>query len=95
MAGLFWWLIYSGLLPPVTNKGYSTKYSVTLVSVAPSTHGLQVTDVMHRWVAWDDVIYSPVVSLKVFITSDTHRFKDGLCVGSSFPPFWTVMPLGH
>ena len=50
---------------------------------------------MVRRVTCDHVVDSPVTTLKVFATSSTDRFEDGLGVSSCLFPFFTAMPLSH
>jgi hypothetical protein len=50
---------------------------------------------MVRWVTGYHVVDSPVIALKVFVTSDTDWFEYGLSVGSSLSPFFATMPVSH
>jgi hypothetical protein len=85
----------SSLLPPIGGPSDPFQYFILFESVASATHGLEVRDVMVRWVAGYHVVNSPIVTLKVFTTSSTDWFEYGLSVGSSLYPFFTAMPVSH
>lgn len=83
------------LLPPLGEPSDSLKYFILLESVASTTHGLQVTDVMVRWITKYHVVDSPVITFKVFVAAYTHRVKDCLSVCPSLMPLFTAMPISH
>ena len=85
----------SRLLPPIGGPSDPFQYFILFESVASTTHGLQVADVMVRWVACYHVVDSPVVTLKVFATSSAYWFEYGLGIGSSLYPFFTTVPISH